>query len=308
MRAKIAMIGSANIDFIVQLPHLPVKGETVSGCPFNQAFGGKGSNQAVAARRAGGEVAVVVSVGGDTLGADYLEMFRLEGIDISHSARQEGVACGVALIQVDKNGDNTIAIAPGANELLSPAQVVASEPAIASANLVMLQMEIPDESIEKAIQVAADNGVEVMLNCAPCRPTSITRDHRIGILVVNETEAEGLTGVAVNSPADAEVAAGKLQQSGGHRLVIITMGANGCVTLEDGSYIHHQSYKIDAVDATAAGDAFCGALAVSLAEGASLNDAIRFASAAGALTASRMGAAPSIPTRLEIDEFLSLRG
>ncbi len=306
MPARIVMIGSANIDFIMRLPHLPVRGETVSGGPFSQAFGGKGSNQAVAARRAGGEVAAVVSLGGDAMGREFFDALEKEGMDMSYARRHDDVASGTAMIQVEDTGDNTIAIAPGANELLTPEVVDAAEKAVAEADMIMLQMEIPDASLVRAMDMAAKRGVEVMLNYAPCRPSGIRLSKAQTVLVVNETEAAGLTGLKVDAPADAEAAARKLAENG-HRLVVVTLGANGCLTLEGGVASHFPAFSIKAVDATAAGDSFCGALAVAVGEKMPLEKAIRFASAAGALSASRPGAVPSIPRRDEIEAFMASR-
>lgn len=302
MPARIAMIGSANIDFVMTMPRLPERGETVSGGVFSQLFGGKGANQAVAARRAGGEVAAVASLGDDGMGRDFLALLEAEGVDTANVVLRPGVACGSALIQVEDGGDNTIAIAPGANQLLDPAQVDAAERAIAASDLVMLQMEVPDAAIARTIEICAGRGVEVMLNYAPSRRSDVRLSERQGILVVNETEACALIGCDPRG-LDAEKGAATLAENG-HRLVVVTLGADGCVTWEAGVALRHPAFAITAVDTTAAGDSFCGALAVGLAEGKPLAEAVRFAQAAGALCAMGRGATPSIPRRDDIERFM----
>lgn len=304
MSKSITLVGSANVDFVMKMPRLPVKGETVSGGEFGQAFGGKGSNQALAARRSGGAVNMVASLGDDSFGKQFLELYRSEGINTENVTLHDGISCGTAIIQVDRDGNNTIAIAAGANGLLSPGQVDAAEKAIASSAIVMLQMEVPDDATIRCIELAARHNVDVMLNYAPCRQSSLMLSDKVTILVVNETEASELSGLPVNSIPEAESAARKLAENG-HRLVVVTLGAAGSLVLENDAVTHFPAFTINAVDATAAGDSYCGALATAFAEGKPLGDAVRFATAAGALSASRFGAVPSIPTRQEIDGFLN---
>lgn len=306
MPGRITVAGSANVDFVMRLPRLPRKGETVLGGPFSQTFGGKGSNQALAARRAGGTVSMIASLGDDAFGRELMAVYEREGIGTADIRLHQGVPCGAGMMEVDANGDNTIATALGANELLSADQIGAAEKTIAASSLVMLQMETPDEAIRRAVELARRHGVDVMLNYAPARESSIPLTPDIAILIVNETEAERLSGVRVESIAGAIGAAEKLA-AGGHRLVAVTLGANGCVMLENGAAAHFPAFRVDAVDATAAGDVFCGALAVGLTENMPPAEAARFAAAAGALCASRMGALPSLPSRNDIDAFLDER-
>ncbi|MDR1613066.1 MAG: ribokinase [Planctomycetota bacterium] len=303
MPKRITMIGSANVDFIMQLPHLPRRGESVTGGPFSQTFGGKGSNQALAARRAGGEVSVVAAIGGDANGRTLLETYRREGLDTSQVAVHEDLPCGTAMIFVDRAGENCIGFTFGANERLSVEQVEKAEAAIAESRVVMLQLEVPDEPMRRAIRLAKRHGAEIMLNYAPIRKTAIQLDRDISILVVNETEAGELLGTGVDTLDQAIEACGKLAGNG-HRLTIVTLGANGSVVCENGRPRHCPAFAVEAKDATAAGDSYCGALAAAIAEGRETADAVRFASAAGALCASRLGAQPSIPARADIEEFM----
>ena len=305
MSKRITMIGSANIDFIMSLPHLPRKGESVTASSYMQTFGGKGANQAVAAKRSGADVNLIVSLGGDSLGKTLLEKYTGEGFNVDNVAVHNSTSCGTALIFFEPDGDNMLGYTMGANALLSEEQVARAEPAIASSALIMMQNEIPDAPMAKAIQLAQKNGVEVMLNFAPHRESELDLGD-IDILVVNETEAAALLGsgemIDEESAFDAAL---ELAARGGHRLTIITLGANGSIVCEKGEASHIPAFKIDPKDATAAGDTYCGALATALMENMSTAKSALFASAAGALCAARIGAQPSIPSRKEIDAFLN---
>ena len=308
MAGQVAVVGSANIDLVMRLPRLPRKGESVTADSFSRTFGGKGSNQAVAARRAGAEVTAVFNLGGDAEAGRLLETYREEGLDTARIRLNPGEACGTAIILVDAAGDNTIAIFPGANGSFRPEQVDEAAENLRGAALLMLQMEVADSVNRRAIEAAARGGTEVMLNFAPARPSDLRLDGSVGILVVNETEAATLTGLSVDDPAGAERAAAKLGENG-HRLVIVTLGAQGCVTWEkSGEAGRHPAFPVTAADATAAGDSFCGSLGAALAAGRPLEAAIRFASAAGALCASRPGALPAVPHLREIEDFLRTGG
>ena len=304
MSRSITMLGSANIDFIMSLPHLPRKGESVVATGYMQTFGGKGANQAVAARRSGADVNLVVSLGGDSLGRALLEKYAGEGFNVDNVAVHPSASCGTALIFFEPDGDNMIGYTMGANALLSEEQVALAEPAIAGSALLMMQNEIPDAPMAKAIRLAKKNGVEVMLNFAPFRESEL--DIRsVDILVVNETEAASLLEsgeIDLESAMDATL---ELADDGGHRLTIITLGANGSIVCENGEAYHIPAFRIDPKDVTAAGDSYCGALATALMENMSTPKAALFASAAGALSASRIGAQPSIPSRKEIEAFLN---
>lgn len=304
MAHRITMIGSANVDFIMSLPHLPAVGESLTADSFTQTFGGKGSNQAIAAKRSGSDVSLIVSIGGDSLGKTLLENYRKMGFDTTNVAVHEDTSCGTCLIFFDKNGDNMLAFTRLANDLLSVEQVEKAEETIAASKILMMQMEIPEAPMVKAIELAKKHGVEVMMNYAPYMKASILRvEGNVDILVVNENEASQMLGdFPVENLESAMAAAEKLAKDG-YRLTIVTLGANGSVVCEKGATTHFPPFKVDAKDATAAGDTYCGCFATALCEGMSTADAARFASAAGALCASRVGAQPSIPTRDEIDAF-----
>ena len=303
MSKRVTMIGSANIDFIMQLPHLPQKGESVTEGVFRQMYGGKGLNQALAARRAGAPVTPVVSLGDDSFGQNILATCLKEGMDDTAVVLHPDSPCGTAMIYIDENSDNTIGIAMGANALLSVEQVEKAESAIAESGILMLQMEIPDEPMIRAVELAKRHDAEVMLNYAPFRKSSLALDENIAILIVNETEAGWLTQSRVESVEEAEKAAVRLLEKG-HRLVVVTLGKNGSILADKDGIRRNPAFKIEAVDATAAGDTFCGALAAALVEGMELDAAARLASAAGALCASRLGAQASIPRREEIETFM----
>lgn len=303
MAQPIVVIGSTNVDLIVRLPRLPAVGETVAGGRFLQALGGKGANQAVAAARAGGRVAFVTAVGADQLGAEALAAFAGEGVDATHALRAEGPT-GTAVILVGPGGDNLIALAPGANDALTPAHLDALAPQVAAAGLVMLQMEIPPATTARALALAAAHGVPVLCNYAPARPDGPPVCAEMTGLVVNEVEAEALAGLPVADPAGA-LAAAEALRARGPRYVIVTLGAGGAVLAADDLRLHLPAFPVVAVDATAAGDAFCGALAVALVEGRPLPQAARFAMAAGALAATAEGAQPSLPARAAIEGLLA---
>ncbi|MDR1533718.1 MAG: ribokinase [Planctomycetota bacterium] len=303
MAKRVAVVGSANMDLIMRLPRLPQKGESVAGDSFSRAFGGKGANQAVAAARAGAEVTAVFNLGDDEFSRQMLAVYREEGLDTAWIRQTPGESAGVALILVDAAGDNSISVFPGANGKLTGARVAEAEKAIADSALVMLQMEVPGEANRRAIELARRHGAEVMLNFAPASHPDLELAAGSDILVVNETEAEALSGLPAASPEAGEAAAAALGKIG-PRLVIVTFGDKGSLVWEkSGRVWRRPAFPVAAVDATAAGDSFCGAFAAARAEGRTLEDALGFASAAGALAASRPGALPSLPTRREIEEF-----
>jgi len=299
---SIVVIGSANVDLITRVPRLPRGGETVLGGRFSRAMGGKGANTAVAAARAAaapGSVALVAAVGDDAAGHDMLDGLRADGVDTTRVLRTGDHHTGTASILVDDAGENLIAVAPGANATLDPAAVDAAEPVIAAARLVMLQMEVPPRANRRAIELAARHGVDVLLNYAPARPRSIDVDARVAGLIVNRHEAAALAGE--DDPADAAAAL----RTRGPRFVIVTLGADGALLADPAGTAAVPAFPADAVDTTAAGDTFCGALAAALAEGRGLRDAARFAAAAAALGVTRPGAQPSIPQRGEIESTAS---
>jgi ribokinase len=306
LKPRIVVIGSSNTDMVIELERIPRPGETVLGGRFSIAAGGKGANQAVAAARAGGEVTFVARVGRDIFGEKALAGFIEDGIDVKYVSRDPAAPSGVALIFVAKDGENSIAVAGGANGRLSPMEVKRAGAAIGRASAVVMQLESPLETIQAAAQVAALANVPVILNPAPARalPTALLKS--VSILTPNETEAELLTGVKVRDAVSAARAAGKLR-SRGVKTVIVTLGARGAFLATDGIDELVPGFRVKALDTTAAGDVFNGALAVALGEGRNLIQAVRFANAAAAISVTRLGAQPSAPGRAEIDRLVKVK-
>jgi ribokinase len=298
----ILVVGSSNTDMIIKMDRIPRPGETILGGEFITAAGGKGANQAVSAARAGGRVTFIARVGNDTLGEQAIAGFAREGINVDHVTRDPASPSGVALIFVGKAGENSIAVAPGANGNLSPADVRKAQGAFAGAGVLIMQMETPLETLQAAAELAVQAGVRVILNPAPAGPLPDSLLRHVSVLTPNETEAELLTGIKVDGAAAAERAASKLIARG-VQTVIVTLGARGAFVATATTRRLISGFKVDAVDTTAAGDTFNGALAVALAEGQSLDHAVRFANAAGAIAVTRMGAQPSAPRREEIEKL-----
>ncbi len=296
---KIVVVGSSNTDMIVKTDRIPKPGETVIGGIFSMAAGGKGANQAVAAARAGGKVTFVGRVGTDLFGGQAVKGFRADGINVSRIVRDKKAASGVALIFVDAAGENSIAVASGANAALSPADVRKAKAAISAADVLLMQLETPLETVEAAADIAAKRNVPVILNPAPAQTLPDSLLKKISILTPNEHEAEMLTGIPVQSSEDADAAAGALTAKG-VGMVIITLGPRGAYVYSDSFKGLLAGFPVSAVDTTAAGDVFNGAFAVAFAEKRPLADAVRFANAAAALSVTKMGAQPSAPKRSAI--------
>jgi ribokinase len=301
---KIVVIGSSNVDLIMKMEHIPGKGETVTDADFFQVYGGKGANQAVAAARAGGNVAFVTCVGEDAYTPQMVRNYKNENIDTRFVFQESGIASGYALIMIGGDGDNCISVAPGANYLLTPQKIDEALPVIDEAAMIVMQYEIPEETIKYVIDLANLKMIPVLWNCAPARAFDSLYIPKINILVLNEVEAGFLAGIPVENEADAENAAQKLVDSGVEK-VIITLGSKGAFVVTKTEKVMIPAFKVDAVDTTAAGDTFCGTFAVAQAEEKSLKDSLLFASAAAAISVTRMGAQPSAPTRDEIDKFLA---
>ena len=300
---SIVVVGSSNTDMIIQLDRIPKPGETILGGTFTTAAGGKGANQAVGAARAGGRVTFVARVGQDMFGDQALAGFQKDGICVDYVARDRKAPSGVALIFVARDGENSIAVAGGANGQLSPADVRKARAVLSKAAVMVLQLEIPLPTVEAAADLASKLGVRVILNPAPARklPKSLLR--QVSILTPNETEAELLTGVKVTDEASLQRAADALLACG-VETVILTLGARGAFVAGPGVRQWVRGFKVKPVDTTAAGDIFNGALAVALAEGKPLLDAVRLANAAAAISVTRLGAQPSAPQRREIEKLL----
>lgn len=306
MSPRILVLGSSNTDMIIKLDRIPRPGETILGGEFATAPGGKGANQAVGAARAGGQVMFVARVGRDIFGEQAVAGFVRDGIAVDYVFRDPAAPSGVALIFVAEDGENSIAVASGANAKLSPADVKKARPAFTDASVLLMQLETPLTTVQAAAELAAQRGLRVILNPAPARPLPDELLRLVSILTPNETEAELLTGIAVKNDSSAVQAAGKLLARG-VQTVILTLGARGAFIATKESSQLVPSFKVKPVDTTAAGDIFNGALAVALAEDKSLPDAVRFANAAAALSVTMLGAQPSAPARKQIELFLKAR-
>jgi ribokinase len=300
---KIVVIGSSNTDMVVRAPALPRPGETILGGEFFMAPGGKGANQAVAAARAGGDVHFIARVGDDALGRQSRDGFARDGIHVEHVAVDQGSPSGVALIIVGPDGENSIAVASGANANLTAADVRKAGPLIASADILLMQLESPLETVEEAAGIACAAGVPIILNPAPARTISDDLLKKVTGITPNETEAEILTGITLIKNTDLVKAADALLAKG-IRAVLITLGPKGVYVASKERRELVPAFRVITVDTTAAGDAFNGALAVALAEGKPLFEAARFANAAAALATTKMGAQPSLAARAEIDKLL----
>ena len=303
---RIAVIGSSNIDFAMKMDHLPAVGESVPDAEFVQVFGGKGANQAVAAARAGGTVSFVNCVGDDPYAGQMVAGFEADGIDTSHLYRETGISSGAALIMVGEGGNNYLSVAPGANYRLTPERIDESRPLIAESAWVLMQYEIARPTVERVLDVASEEGTPVIFNFAPARDFARERLASVHTLVVNENEAATLSGMPVGDEHEARRAAEALRDTGAD-VVIVTLGPAGSLVVNADGVSRVEAFPVDAVDTTAAGDTYCGCLAVALAEGKSFEDSVRFASAGAAISVGRMGAQPSAPRREEIDRFLGSR-
>lgn len=298
----IVVLGSSNTDLVIQCTHLPARGETVMG-NFFMAGGGKGANQAVAAARLGHPVYLLGAVGDDDFGKNALANLRKEGIHTERVVVENGSPSGIALILIAPNGDNVIAIAQGANAALKPEHVRASADLIRQADVLMAEFAMPMDTICEAIAIAHRGKARVVLTPSPARPLERSFLETIDVLTPNETEAQVLTGIPVATLEDAE-RAGRTLVERGVKAAVLTLGERGALLCTAREVVYAPARKVDAVDTTAAGDAFTGALAVALANGKPLQEAIRFANHAGALAVTRYGAQPSLPYLNELETFL----
>lgn len=298
---KVIVIGSSNTDMVVRSATLPRPGETVLGGNFMMAGGGKGANQAIAVARMGHPVLFACALGKDIFGDEAVERYRQYGIDTSYIVRKD-TPSGVALIMVDSNAQNSISVALGANNELTIEDVMPALNTIEEGDIVLLQLEIPMETVEKCVAVAAEKGAKVILNPAPAAKVSAETLAKLYLITPNQTEVELLTGVAADDAEGAEKAAEALCQAGVTK-VVITMGGDGAMLYEGGKATIVPAHKVAAVDTTAAGDVYNGALCAALAEGKELVEALQFATKASAISVTRAGAQPSIPSREEIDNF-----
>lgn len=297
--SKILVIGSSNTDMVIKTGKLPAAGETILGGTFLMNPGGKGANQAVAAARLGGKVTLITKSGKDLFGNEIISTLKKEGINTKYIVKDEEQPSGIALITVDDQGENSIVVAPGSNSSLFAGDIPPELLSPGKFDILLLQLEIPLMTVEYAALTAADNGIKVIFNPAPAQHLRDYLLRHIYLITPDVTEAEIITGIAVRNEASAELAA-KYLMSKGVKNVIITMGASG-------AYVRSESFsgmvpgvKVEAVDTTAAGDVFNGALAVAIAEGKDLKNAAAFANKAAAVSVTRLGAQASAPYRKEI--------
>ncbi len=303
-RPKVTVVGSFNTDLVARTPRMPVKGETILGGPFHMGPGGKGANQAVAAARLGAEVTMVVKLGKDIFGDQAEANLIKEGVRSDYIFRTEETHTGAALIMVDAEGENMIVVAAGANNLLKPEDIELAREAITQADVLLVQLEIPPETVERAVRMAHEAGVQVLLNPAPGRPLDADLLSMVDVLTPNETETQIITGLPVRDIHEAETAAQKLL-SDGVKAAVITLGSQGALVVTPNTSQHVPGRRVNVVNTTGAGDAFSGALAVALAEGKDLIEAVSFANAAAALQVTKLGTAPAMPYRDEVDALLA---
>ena len=299
-RPRIAVVGSANIDLTTFTDQFPKPGETIFGQKFDLGFGGKGANQAVAARLCGADVFMVARVGSDLFGPATIENFKKLGIDATHVKQVEGLSSGVAPIFVDPNGQNRILVVKGANDALKPADVDAAAETLKTTDCIVLQFEIPLETVYYTIAFARKHGIRCILNPAPGQPVDMHALTGLDYFVPNESEAEAITGMAVQNVEDAKKCAEKLV-AGGIRRVIITLGAKGSLLASRDTSEHLTAFPVKSIDSTGAGDAFIGSFAVFLAEGAPEREAVRRANLYAGLSTTGVGTQKSFYDRARFD-------
>lgn len=300
---RILVIGSSNTDMTVRSATLPKPGETVLGGDFRMGPGGKGANQAVAARLLGGEVTFVCKLGRDMFGEGASKHYESCGLDTSKILWSDKPS-GVALITVDSKAENSIVVASGANADVTVSDIDSVADIIKSSGILLLQLEIPMDAVVRAAEIAFEAGVQVVLNPAPATSLPAELLKCVSILIPNETEASAISGIDINNLETASAAAERLKGMG-VREVIITMGSRGSMVC-DGECTFVPAVKVNAVDTTAAGDTFCGGVCVALSEGKALSEAVKFATAASSIAVQRPGAQDSVPSRCEVDKLLNI--
>jgi len=299
---KIVVVGSCNTDMVIKADRLPVPGETILGGTFFMNPGGKGANQAVAAARMGGKVTLISKTGNDVFGKQSVSLYNSENINTDYIFSDPKHPSGVALITVDSNGENCIVVASGANASLSPSDINKARVEIESSDLVLMQLEIPIETVEYVAEMANKKEIKVLLNPAPARALSEQLLKNLYIIIPNKTEAEILSGIKVTDIDSARKAAAIISAKGVD-IVVITLGSQGALIKEHDDYHFVEAYQVDTIDTTAAGDAFCGTVCVGLSEGKSILESVQLAAKAAALTVTRMGAQGSIPFRSELSSL-----
>lgn len=306
---KICVVGSLSCDFVMRVPRRPKKGETIVGTEFHTFAGGKGNNQALAAARAGGIVSMVGRVGRDHFGEMIEQKLKSSSVDCRYLTKDPETSTGIADILVADDGDNSICIAPQANGRMTGADVEKAREVIRESRFLLLQLEIPLEAVLTAARIAKEEGVMVVLNPAPAPATGLPDElwNLIDLIVPNQTEAEILSGIAADDLIGAVDAARFMQAKGVNR-VIVTLGESGALLLDEKKIPSAcPAYQVDAIDTTAAGDAFCGGLVAALSRGQTLEKAMAYGCAAGALATTKLGAEPSLPARQQIEALLGTR-
>ena len=300
---KIVVIGSSNTDLIAKVKNFPAAGETVQGISYMQAMGGKGANQAMAAHKLGGDVSFITSLGDDSNGQHALAYYKNEGLKVSSSLIVEDIPSGTAIILVDEQGENCIVINPGANQKLSPSYIERIEGKIVEADILVLQMEIPYETVKAVCRLSTKYDKQLILNVAPARKIDEEILKNVNVLLVNETEAETISGEKIDLIGKVAIVDKLLSM--GPATIILTLGKAGCFFKNEQESFHINAFAVDAIDTTAAGDTFCGALASEIAKGHSWKQALVFATAASAICVTKMGAQPSIPSEKAVNTFLN---
>lgn len=304
MSAQIVVVGSLNMDMVVSLNHRPDRGETVLGTDFFMNAGGKGANQAVAARKLGASVAMIGKVGNDVFGEQLLDNLKQVGVDGAGIEKIADEATGVAFVSLDPEGDNSIVVAPGANRRLMPEDVRSREELIKQAKLLMVQLEVPLETVKEAVAIARRHHVPVLLDPAPAQPLSEDLLGMVDYIVPNEKEIAQLTGIDVYDQVTAKLAAVELLRKG-VSTVFAKLGEKGVVVVNANRTFFVEPYEVNAVDSTAAGDSFAGAVGAAIVDGKDIWSAAKFASAVGAITVTRKGAQASMPNLEEAELFIT---
>lgn len=298
----ITVVGSLNMDLVVNTDKIPKPGETVIGNSFQQIPGGKGANQADVVAKLGEKVKIIGCVGKDDMGTFLKNSLKKDGVDVDYVLEKENVTTGVAFIIVEASGNNAIAVSPGANYELLATNIKEMDEAFTDSKIILLQLETPLETVQKALKIAKLAGKTTILNPAPAMNLDKDILGLVDILTPNESELEILTGLKTDSLEQIELAAKILLDKGANE-IIVTLGENGCMYISEERTKHFPAYKVKAVDTTAAGDSFNGALAVSLSKNKTIDESIQFAMKVGAMTVTKAGAQTSLPTRKEVDLF-----
>jgi len=305
MMGRVTVVGSFMFDLVARAPRRPKTGETLIGDSFGMFIGGKGANQAIAASRLNALVCMVGRLGDDLFGNQFLDKFSDEKINTDFVIQDKNNGTGVGMPLIDASGDNSIVIIPRANTALSAENINQGYEAIANSDILLLQLEVPIEASQRAAEIAKENSTIVILNPAPAREIPDTFLDLVDILTPNESETEILSGISATTEKEAKEAA-RILMDKGVETVILTLGSRGSLLLTATVESFFPANQVDVVDTTAAGDAFCGALAASLANGSTIEEAVKTGNAAGALAVTKLGAEPSLPKKADLDRFLAI--